>query len=98
MPFHFPFNFPYIFGPNYKNIHTTNNISNSKYNNFIEKKEDLTEKAKTFTDESSDYFFEILGLKLYLDDIIIISLLFFLYTENVQDQELFVCLILLLLS
>jgi len=42
--------------------------------------------------------FEIMGIKLYLDDIIIIGLLFFLYNEGVKDQMLFIALILLLLS
>lgn len=42
--------------------------------------------------------FEILGIQLYLDDIIIIGLLFFLYQENVQDEMLYIALILLLLS
>lgn len=41
---------------------------------------------------------EILGIKLYLDDFIIIGLLFFLYKEDVQDELLFFILILLLLS
>ena len=41
---------------------------------------------------------EILGIKLYLDDLIIIGLLFFLYKEDVQDEILFGILILLLLS
>ncbi len=41
---------------------------------------------------------EILGIKLYLDDIIILGLLFFLYKEDVQDEMLFLSLILLLLT
>lgn len=41
---------------------------------------------------------EILGLKLYLDDLIILALLFFLYKEDVKDEILFIALILLLLS
>lgn len=41
---------------------------------------------------------EILGIKLYLDDIIILGLLFFLYNEGVKDEMLFLSLILLLLS
>lgn len=41
---------------------------------------------------------EIIGIQLYLDDIIILGLLFFLYKENVQDELLFLSLILLLLS
>ena len=41
---------------------------------------------------------EILGIELYLDDIIILGLLFFLYKEDVQDEMLFLSLILLLLT
>ena len=41
---------------------------------------------------------EVLGIKLYLDDLIIIGLLFSLYKEDVQDELLFFILILLLLS
>lgn len=42
--------------------------------------------------------FEIFGLKLYYDDILLICLIFFLYQEDVKDQNLFIALILLLLS
>lgn len=42
--------------------------------------------------------FELLGIELYLDDIIILGLLFFLYQEGVQDEMLFIALILLLIS
>ncbi len=42
--------------------------------------------------------FEILGIQLFLDDLIILGLLFFLYQEEVQDELLFLALILLLLS
>ncbi len=45
-----------------------------------------------------DPVLEILGVQLYLDDLIIIGLLFFLYKEGVQDQMLFLSLILLLLT
>ena len=48
--------------------------------------------------EASEAFFEIFGLKLYFDDILIICILFFLYTEKVHNDELFICLILLLLT
>ena len=41
---------------------------------------------------------EILGISLYLDDLIILGLLFFLYKEGVKDDMLFLSLILLLLS
>lgn len=48
--------------------------------------------------DSEEAILEILGIKLYLDDIIILSLLFFLYKEGVKDEMLFLSLILLLLS
>lgn len=41
---------------------------------------------------------EILGLQLYLDDLIILVLLFLLYKEDVQDETLFLSLLLLLLT
>ena len=41
---------------------------------------------------------EISGQKLYLDDLIILSLLFFLYKEDVKDDMLFILLILLLVD
>ena len=41
---------------------------------------------------------EISGQKLYLDDLIILSLLFFLYKEDVKDDMLFMLLILLLVG
>lgn len=50
-----------------------------------------------FTDVEEPIF-EILGIQLYLDDIIILGLLFFLYQEGVQDEMLFIALILLLVS
>ena len=42
--------------------------------------------------------FEIMGIKLYFDDILLICIIFFLYSEGVQDDMLFMALILLLLS
>lgn len=42
--------------------------------------------------------FNLFGIKLYHDDILLISLIFFLYQEDVKDQYLFFALILLLLS
>ena len=46
----------------------------------------------------NEHVLEILGYKLYLDDIILLGLLFLFYTENVQDDMLFLILILLLLT
>lgn len=110
MPFQSPFNLPYFFRPNYRynyypSQHNKNYINNNykQYetlgNASIEKKtEDSKIEQNTHSFESSECLFEIFGLKLYIDDVLIMCLLYFLYTEGVQDQELFICLILLLLS
>lgn len=109
MPFHSPFNFPYLFRPNYRYTYTPQYLKVPTNNNYKlqeslnntpreTKSEDSNNKQDTRLDESSEYFFEVFGLKLYFDDILIMCLLYFLYTEGVQDQELFLCLILLLLS
>ena len=42
--------------------------------------------------------FNLFGIHLYYDDILILMLLFFLYKEDVKDPSLFISLILLLLS
>lgn len=51
------------------------------------------------TDRGEDEsYFDLFGLKLYNDDLLLIGLIFFLYKEDVKDQYLFIALILLLLS
>lgn len=90
--------------PNIKNISTSDNISHKEQ----EKKASPKSSASSFSflnnllhqeDRNEDEsFFEILGIKLYYDDILLISLIFFLYQEEVKDQYLFIALILLLLS
>lgn len=47
---------------------------------------------------STEQFFDIFGIHLYFDDILILCLLFFLYQEEFNDQFLFIALLLLLLS
>ncbi len=43
-------------------------------------------------------FLDLFGMQFYQDDLILLGILFFLYSEGIQDEELFVCLILLLLT
>lgn len=43
-------------------------------------------------------WFDLFGIKLYFDDVLILSLLFFLYKEEVKDECLFLALVLLLIS
>ena len=69
--------------------HTKKNISGFHFlDNFLNQ-EDRGEDEKCF---------ELFGLKLYHDDLLLIGLIFFLYQEDVKDQYLFIALILLLLS
>lgn len=51
-----------------------------------------------FDIDKNEPIIDILGISLYLDDLIIIGLLFFLYQEGVKDESLFFTLILLLLT
>ena len=65
----------------------------SKYNPFAN-----FNFSSLFSSNLEEPVLKILGMYLYLDDLLIIGLLFFLYTEGVQDEILFIILILLLLS
>ena len=50
------------------------------------------------TKKNDDYWLDVFGIKLYYDDVLILSLLFFLYKEEVKDEWLFLALVLLLIS
>lgn len=47
--------------------------------------------------ENLDYI-EILGYKISFEDLLLLGIIFCLYKEGVEDQLLFICLLLLLLS
>lgn len=83
------------------NSHDINTFGNYNYKNNINEKENIKnndfKKINNTSKNKKDYF-EIFGLKLYLDDILLLCLIFFLYNEGVKDTELFISLILLLLS
>lgn len=74
---------------------------NDSLNSCIDvSKNNCDDNGKLNCDKCSDGvdYFEIFGLKLYFDDILLICIIFFLYNEGVKDQWLFITLILLLLS
>ena len=48
--------------------------------------------------ESDKPIFELFGIKLYSDDLIILAVLFLLYEQNVKDEMLYIILFLLLFS
>lgn len=101
---------PYPFN-NFSNIQNNSNIhSPPDKSNYCKETQNIEKNTsgyrsfgpinfKTpFFDNIEEPVFEIFGIQLYLDDIIILGLLFFLYQEGVQDEMLFISLILLLLS
>lgn len=71
-----------------------NKKESSKYNSFGP----IRFANPFFENDLNNPIIEILGIQLYLDDIIILGLLFFLYKEDVHDEMLFFVLILLLLT
>ena len=57
-----------------------------------------TRKEEPSLNSDDSPLFQIFGINLYFDDILIICLIFFLYQEGVKDESLFIALVLLLLS
>ncbi len=108
----FGYSYPYSYYPHYP-THPTHNISKEALSNepssqketnlavnnrkVPSKNNPITFHFEGFSDPNQ-VILEILGIKLYLDDLIILGLLFILYQEEVKDEMLFICLILLLLS
>ena len=81
-----------------KEFYNPNKINNSNKSNFKENY-NLTSRKEEFNNSSEhDVLFEIFGLKIYFDDVLILCILLFLYQEGIQDEYLFIALILLLLS
>ena len=83
-----------------KTINNTN-TSSSNANVIISENEENKRsfKAKNKSNKyPDDYLFDLFGLKIYSDDVLLVSLIYFLYSENVKDDGLFLVLILLLLS
>jgi len=77
------------------NVNNRENKENRKISN--NKKDDFNNKDRN-SSYSENVLFEIFGIKLHYDDILLICLIFFLYKEGVKDESLFISLILLLLS
>lgn len=86
------------------NNYTDNNCANHDNKTQREKKSSIYSSIGPILINTNGFsnkeepLIEISGLKLYLDDLIILSLLFFLYKEDVKDDMLFIILILLLIT
>ena len=84
------------------NINNTNKVKeknritkNSNTNNpYISSHEYLLGQL----DFDNKYFIKLFGLNFYMDDIIILSILYFLYLENINDNLLYISLFLTLLA
>jgi len=78
----------------------SNNIEvNNSFPNYNKQNCETNKEIKEKTENSSyEQFFEIFGIKLYFDDLLILALIFFLYKEEVNDNYLYIILFMLLLS
>lgn len=83
-------------------LHTnTNTTSQKNSKDFSSSKATHQDNGSNITEErhlEDREFLDIFGIRLYYDDILLISLIFFLYQEGVDDTELFIALIMLLLN
>lgn len=88
--FGYPYGYPYY---QYYNKHANYKptVEKSKKENSITNKEEISNTI-------NPYIFEILGIKIYLDDLIILAILYFLYQQKVKDEMLYIILLLLLFS
>lgn len=78
-------------------------INHNKNNNInrcdFDDKGNCNKKSESFSNNDEDSpLFQLFGINLYFDDILLVCLIFFLYQEGVKDEGLFISLILLLLS
>lgn len=89
------FSFPYN-RYNYHNMYK-NSSPQKKVEKTIERNIDENNQCNR-KEETEPYFFDLFGIHLYFDDILLICLIFFLYNEGVKDEGLFMALILLLLT
>lgn len=79
---------------NISSVRTNDTVSNS---NRFDSCHFEKQKNKS-NNNNNDYSFDLFGLKIYTDDVLLVSLIYFLYSEGVKDEGLFIVLILLLLS
>ena len=85
-------------------------IENNNDKKQDDKKEESTNTQNRYYKSSPFYFninglsnldeplIELMGIKLFLDDVLILGLIFLLYKEEVKDEMLFISLLLLLIS
>lgn len=87
---------PYYYQKSPNRQYIKNKYDNTKVDSNIEAKRNMQKEIPHKSEDDS--IFEIFGIKLHFDDLLLIFLIFFLYNEGVQDPYLFIALVLLLLS
>ena len=100
------YNYPpsYMSNNNYYTKNNTLHNSSSEFNTSSSKRTTANEDCRNFKPKNKsnkndgDFLFDLFGLKIYSDDVLLVSLIYFLYSEGVKDDGLFIVLILLLLS
>ena len=89
--------YQYFNFPEYRNKANYIPKNNFKYNSYKSTPNNYSS-SKIDNPKKENPIINILGINLYLDDILLLCLLFILYTENIKDDELFFTIILLLLT
>ena len=90
-------NFPFYGFPTHSSYSKKFNVNNQ----FVYKQNSITNTlcdSDTIFNTSEQAIFEIFGIRIFLDDLIIIGILLFLYQEHVKDEFLYLILVLLLIS
>lgn len=90
----------YNYYPNYNYNHNSNiqPNTNPELSAPSENNTNTRQAHSQHIDSKDTVWLDLFGIKLYFDDVLILSLLFFLYKEEVKDEGLFLALVLLLIS
>ena len=98
--YNYPYNYPYYryYNGYYKNDVQDLNIKKEEKDSITNSEQVSNTTNSRSSSEQEQPIFEIFGIKLYLDDLIILGLLFFLYQQNSKDEMLYIILFLLLFS
>ena len=98
--YNYPYNYPYYryYNGYYKNDVQDLNIKKEEKDSITNSEQVSNTTNSRSSSEQEQPVFEIFGIKLYLDDLIILGLLFFLYQQNSKDEMLYIILFLLLFS
>ncbi len=93
-----------VYSKNYSNdsscvpVSVRSSTERSQKNRFYKNLNSFSSTDKKNREDKSSPLFEIFGIKLYADDLLILGLLALFYTQNVNDNELLLALAFLLIS